>query len=75
MSRVKISDGSSAPKKEPKEPKLKSVHKAIIGICAGVIVLCVCAVGFLKDYRTIEEKNAYTITADDPATIFQGVRE
>ena len=76
MSRVKISDGSgAAEKKVKKESKLKTVHKIAIAVCAGVVALCICAVGFAKDYKAIDEQNAYTISAGDPASLFQGSRE
>ena len=76
MAKVKISDGSSAPeKKVKKESKLTQTHKVIIGACVGVVALCICAVGFAKDYKAVDEQNAYTISAGDPASLFQEARD
>ncbi|MBQ4474069.1 MAG: hypothetical protein IJR36_09280 [Lachnospiraceae bacterium] len=75
MAKVKLSDGNTAAKKEKKKLNLSKKAKIIIGSCAAAVLVVVCSIFFAKDYRKIEAQNAYTITASDPATLFDAVRD
>lgn len=75
MAKVKLSDGNTPVKKEKKKVQLSNKVKYIIGGCVAALLIAVCSIFFAKDYRKIEAQNAYTITASDPATLFDAVRD
>lgn len=75
MAKIKLADGSTSAKKEKKKLELSRKTKIIIGSCVGAAVIVVCSIFFAKDYKKIEDANAYTIEVSDPAMLFNISRD
>ena len=78
MSNVKvIKDNNNAKKqkkaKQPRKPLSKSVKITICSVLGAAVVVAL-VIGFYRDYAKLEKAEAYTISANDAASIFSGIR-